>query len=175
MMDLTDGNTRETAIARGATTDFTLGGYTRAIAEGKHPVWGSQRTAQLNDVTGAQSQLNAAVEADITAAVEPDARQSADDTLGGYTRALEQGSHPVWGSQGAAQLQEEPADRRNAAAKGTPNSVRKGRQSMMGRSPSALKRAQPEGQRSKWGFVPGEDDTLDLNLEKAGERLGCMH
>ena len=34
---------------------------------------------------------------------------------------------------------------------------------------SAAKRAQqPQGQRSKWGFVPGEDDTLDLNLEKAG-------
>ena len=41
----------------------------------------------------------------------------------------------------------------------------------MGQSPSVAKPAQPEGQRSEWGFVPGEDDTLDLNLEKAGEGL----
>lgn len=40
---------------------------------------------------------------------------------------------------------------------------------------SAAKRAQqPQGQRSKWGFVPGEDDTLDLNLEKAGRLALCF-
>ena len=27
---------------------------------------------------------------------------------------------------------------------------------------------QPQGMASKWGFVPGEDDTLDLNLERRG-------
>lgn len=37
---------------------------------------------------------------------------------------------------------------------------------------SATKRAQ-QPQRSKWGFVPGEDDTLDLNLEKAGRPMYC--
>ena len=202
MMDLTDGNTRETALPRGATTDFTLGGYTKAIEQGNHPAWGSQRTAQLEDVTAAQAGIanNAA---------------TADLTLGGYTKVFEHGSHSAWGAQRTAQLQNPSSDQaapaghgqanelpisasKNkpsrfgqspSAAKGrgslsgqSPSAVKgrmsssgqsplpaKGRMSLLGQSPLAMKRAQPEGQRSKWGFVPGEDDTLDLNMEKAGK------
>lgn len=34
---------------------------------------------------------------------------------------------------------------------------------------STAKRAQqPQGQMSRWGLVPGGDDTMELNLEKAG-------
>lgn len=165
MMDLTDGNTRDTALARGATADFTLGGYTRAIEQGSHPAWGSQKTAQLDEAASN---------------IAPAATSATDFTLGGYTQAIEQGSHPAWGSQKTAQLdtqqlEESRADRLTAAGNGTPVSARKGRgMSLRGQSPSAVKRAQPEGQRSKWGFVPGEDDTLDLNLEKAGESLPCL-
>ncbi len=164
MMDLTDGNTRDTALARGATADFTLGGYTRAIEQGKHPAWGAQHTAQLDNVT--TDSPNAASNPAQVAA------NATDFTLGGYTRAIEQGSHPVWGSQRTAQLEHPTSERPSAAGSGTPGSVRRSRRiSLMGQSPSVAKPAQPEGQRSKWGFVPGEDDTLDLNLEKAGEGL----
>ena len=159
MMDLTEGNTRDTALARGATADFTLGGYTRAIEQGKHPAWGAQQTAQLDSPNTASNPAQTAANA-------------TDFTLGGYTRAIEQGSHPVWGSQRTAQLEDPTSERPSAAGSGTPGSVRRSRRiSLMGQSPSVAKRAQPEGQRSKWGFVPGEDDTLDLNLEKAGEGL----
>ncbi|DBB09035.1 TPA: hypothetical protein ACH3X3_007660 [Trebouxia sp. C0006] len=162
MMDLTDGNTRDTALARGVTADFTLGGYTRAIEHGKHPAWGAQQTAQLDNVT--TDSPNAASNPAQAAA------NATDFTLGGYTRAIEQGSHPVWGSQRTAQLEDPTSERPSAAGSGTPGSVRRSRRiSLMGQSPSVAKRAQPEGQRSKWGFVPGEDDTLDLNLEKAGQ------
>ena len=205
MMDLTDGNTRETAPPRGATTDYTLGGYTKAIEQGNHPVWGSQRAAQQEDTTAVQARPTpTAAAADATA----------DPTLGGYTRAIEQGNHPAWGSQRTAQLDPAHANetspmgvvnasgfsasagknRRSrlaqspSAAQGrvslagqsplpvkgkislagqSPSAVQ-GRMSTIGQSPSVMKRAQPEGQRSKWGFVPGEDDTLDLNMEKAG-------
>ncbi len=161
MMDLTDGNTRDIALARGATADFTLGGYTRAIEQGKHLAWGAQQTAQLDNVA-----------TDSPNAASNPAQTAADFTLGGYTRAIEQGSHPVWGSQRTAQLEDPTSGRPSAAGSGTPGSVRRSRRiSLMGQSPSVAKRAQPEGQRSKWGFVPGEDDTLDLNLEKAGESL----
>lgn len=164
MMDLTDGNTRDTALARGATADFTLGGYTRAIEQGKHPAWGAQQTAQLDDAT--TDSPNAASNPAQAAA------NATDFTLGGYTRAIEQGSHPVWASQRTAQLEDPTSERPSAVGSGTPGSVRRSRRiSLMGQSPSVGKRAQPEGQRSKWGFVPGEDDTLDLNLEKAGEGL----
>ncbi|DBA97231.1 TPA: hypothetical protein ACH3X1_014979 [Trebouxia sp. C0004] len=164
MMDLTDGNTRDTALARGATADFTLRGYTRAIEQGKHPAWGAQQTAQLD---------NATIDSPIAASNPAQAAANATDfTLGGYTRAIEQGSHPVWGSQRTAQLEDPTCERPIAAGSGTPGSVRRSRRiSLMGQSPSVAKRAQPEGQRSKWGFVPGEDDTLDLNLEKAGQRV----
>ena len=167
MMDLTDGNTRDTALARGATADFTLGGYTRAIEQGNHPVWGRQQTAQLDDT--ATDNPNAGTDSAATAA------NTADLTLGGYTRAIEQGNHPVWGSQRTAQLEELTAERPSVSGNGTPRSARKGRKSLLGQSPSAVKRAQPEGQRSKWGFVPGEDDTLDLNLEKAGKVLFFLY
>lgn len=213
MMDLTDGNTRETALPTGATTDFTLGGYTKAIEQGSHPAWGSQKTAQLHHATSAQATTTSnAVAADATANL----------TLGGYTKVLEHGSHPAWGTQRTAQLQSSdtnqeagPTGRQQrselptSASKGrlsrlaaavfgqSPGAATrrqslpmpgqsavkgnmggtgqsplptKGRTSLLGQSPSAFKRAQPEGQRSKWGLVPGEDDTLDLNLalEKAG-------
>lgn len=161
MMDLTDGNTRNTALARGTTADFTLGGYTRAIEQGKHPVWGSQQTAQLDDASMDRPSA--------TSNPASAAAGNTDYTLGGYTRAIEQGSHPVWGSQRTAQLEELTAGSPKARGNGTPGSVRRSRRlSVLGQSPSAAKRAQPDGQRSKWGFVPGEDDTLDLNLEKAG-------
>ena len=209
MMDLTDGNTRETALPTGATTDFTLGGYTNAIEQGNHPAWGSQRTAQLEDATSAQAKTASnALAADATANL----------TLGGYTKVLEHGSHPAWGTQRTAQLQssktnqeagptgvEQGSELPPSASKGrlsrlgqSPSAATgrqslpmqsqsavkgrmgstgqsplpaKGRMSLLGQSPSAIKRAQPEGQRSKWGLVPGEDDTLDLNpaLEKAGK------
>lgn len=208
MMDLTDGNTRETALPIGATADYTLGGYTKVIEQGSHPAWGSQKTAQLQDATSAQTTAASnAVAADATANL----------TLGGYTKVLEHGSHPAWGTQRTAQLQsldtnqedgpigreqrgELPASaskgrlsrlgqshgaatgrqslpvQGQSAVKGMMGSTgqspvpAKGRMSLLGQSPSAFKREQPEGQRSKWGLVPGEDDTLDLNssLEKAG-------
>ena len=202
MMDLTDGNTRDTVLPQGATADFTLGGYTKAIEAGNHPVWGSQRTAQLDDTSAAHA----------GPASNGGAAATADFTSGGYTRALEQGSHPAWTSAATALLdagatgQTNPAVEENAhpmlrsarpsrlgqsplANKGiaslegqSPLPVKgrvslagqslaatKSRLSLPGQSPSVLKRVQPEGQRSKWGFVPGEDDTLDLNMEKAGE------
>lgn len=166
MMDLTDGNTRNTALARGTTADFTLGGYTRAIEQGKHPVWGSQQTAQLDD---ASMDRPSATSNPASAAAGTN-----DYTLGGYTRAIEQGSHPAWGSQRTAQLEELTAGSPKVRGNGTPGSVRRSRRlSLLGQSPSAAKRAQPDGQRSKWGFVPGEDDTLDLNLEKAGGTCIC--
>lgn len=204
MMDLTDGNTRETAPLRGATTDFTLGGYTKAIEQGNHPAWGSQRTAQLDDTTAAQARPSGAIAAGAT---------TADLTLGGYTKMLEHGRHAAWGAQRPAELQNTsvqtaPVEREQthelpssaskhklsrfgespsaAKGRGSPSgqspSAGKGRMgnaeqsplpakrrmSLLGQSPSAVKRTQPEGQRSKWGFVPGEDDTLELNMEKAG-------
>ena len=205
MMDLTDGNTRETMLPRGATTDYTLGGYTKAIEQGSHPAWGSQRTAQQEDTTAVQAR---------PATTATAADDTADLTLGGYTRAIEQGSHPARGSQQTAQLDHKDANDSSpvivlnatgvsanarpsrpsrfsqspSAAKGrislagqsplpvkgivslsgqSPSAL-KGRMSTIGQSPSAMKPVQPEGQRSKWGFVPGEDDTLDLNMEKAG-------
>ena len=33
---------------------------------------------------------------------------------------------------------------------------------------------QPQGQ-SKWGFAPGEEDTLDLNLENRGASMLLLH
>ena len=206
MMDLTDGNTRETALFQGATTDFTLGGYTKAIEQGNHPAWGSQRTAQLEDVTAPHARpANNAVAAEV----------AADLSLGGYTHMLEHGSHAAWGTQRTAELQNtsgsQPASAEHGQTDELPTSASKHRLSRFGQSPaaangsvslsgqspfavkgrmgnteqsprpakrrmslvgqnlSALKRAQPEGQRSKWGFVPGEDDTLDLNMEKAGD------
>lgn len=205
MMDLTDGNTRETAPPRGATADFTLGGYTKAIEQGNHPAWGSQRTAQLDDTIAAQARPSSATAAGAT---------TADLTLGGYTKMLEGGRHAAWGAQRTAELQntsdnqtaavehgqtqELPASagkhrlsrlgQSPSAAKGrgsplgqSPSAGKgrmgnaeqsplpaKRRMSLLGHSPSAVKRAQPDRQRSYWGFVPGEDDTLDLNMEKAG-------
>ena len=202
MMDLTDGNTREAAIPRGATTDYTLGGYTKAIEQGSHPAWGSQRTAQLENTTAAHARP-------ATNAVAANA--TADLSLGGYTKMLEHGSHAAWGAQRTSELQNSSDNQTAtakhgqthellssarkskpsrlgqspAAAKGlsgqSPPAVKgrvanmeqsplpaKSRMSLLGQSPSVLKCAQPEGQRSKWGFVPGEDDTLDLNMEKAG-------
>lgn len=209
MMDLTDGNTRETALPIGATTDYTLGGYTKAIEQGSHPAWGSQRTALLADITAAHARpASNAVAAEATA----------HESLGGYTNMLEHGSHAVWGTQRTAELQKTNGNQAAsaehgqthgqahklpcsaskhrlsrfgqspAAAKGSmnlsgqsPSAVKgrmgnegqsplpaKRRMSLLGDSPSAMMRAQPEGQRSKWGFIPGEDDTLDLNMEQAG-------
>ena len=210
MMDLTDGHTRDTALPGGATTDFSLGGYTRAIEQGRHPVWGSNRTAQLEDTTAAQANLaSRAAAADATA----------DLTFGGHDKAREKGTHPAWEQPRATLVdntcvqQASPSSVRAAnrmpaiqasasanrsrpsrlgqspaAATGrishsgrspqpikgrislsgqSPSAV-KGRMSLLAQSPSAVRRAQPEGQKSKWGFVPGEDDTLDLNMEKAG-------
>ena len=205
MMDLTDGNTRETALPRGATTDYTLGGYTKAIEQGSHPAWGSQRTAQLETATAAHARP-------ATNAVAADA--TADLSLGGYTKMLEHGSHAAWGAQRTSELQSSSDNQTATADHGQPHELptsaiknklsrfgqspaaakgrgslsgqspaaverrmgnaeqsplpAKNRMSLLGHSPSVLKRAQPEGQRSKWGFVPGEDDTLDLNMEKAG-------
>lgn len=205
MMDLTDGNTRETALPKGATTDFTLGGYTKAIEQGNHPAWGSQMTAQLEDATAAHIRpASDAVAADATA----------DMSLGGYTKMFEHGSHAAWGTQRTAELQNASENQAASAEHGQTHELptsaskhklsrfgqspaaakgrgslsgqsspalpggmgnaqqsplpAKRRMSLLGQSPSASKRAQPEGQRSKWGFVPGEDDTLDLNMEKAG-------
>lgn len=31
--------------------------------------------------------------------------------------------------------------------------------------------ASPDGQLGKWGFVPGAEDTMDLNLEDKGQQL----
>lgn len=130
-MDLTDGNTREAALAAGAITDFTLGGYTKAIEQGNHPAWGSQRTAQLEDAH-AKNASNA-IAADLTG--------TANLTLGGYTKVFEHGTHPAWGTQRTAQLQS--SDTHQAAPSGheqssqPPTSASKGRLSRFGQSPVA--------------------------------------
>lgn len=130
MMDLTDGNTRETAPRIGATTDFTLGGYTKAIEQGNHPVWGSQGTAQLDDTTAAQAPPAGAIAAGATA----------DLTLGGYTKMLEHGRHAAWGAQQTAELQNTSDNQTTPVEHGElQSSAGKHKLSWSGQSPSAAK------------------------------------
>lgn len=89
--------------------------------------------------------------------------------LTGYTRMLEGGtpaSGKLWSSRGAGWSR--PAytptgDRQQVESweAATPNPV----------SPAAAPQVPHQGtgvQASKWGFVPGEDDTLELDLRKRG-------
>lgn len=54
---------------------------------------------------------------------------------------LEGGRHPAWGSQ-----------KEHTAMQ-----------------PAIQLEASPDGQLGKWGFVPGAEDTMDLNLEDKGQ------
>ena len=144
MMDLTDGNTRGTALPRGATTNFTLGGYTKAIEQGNHPAWGSQRTAQLEDATAAHARpASNAFAADATA----------DMSLGGYTKTLEHGIHAAWGTQRTAELQNTSDNQAASAEHGQPHelpaSANKHKLSRFGQSPVVAKsRGSLSGQSS---------------------------
>ena len=62
------------------------------------------------------------------------------------TGVLEGGRHPAWGSQ-----------TEHTAVQ-----------------PAMQLEASPDGQLGKWGFVPGAEDTMDLNLEDKGQQL-CQY
>lgn len=78
----------------------------------------------------------------------------------GYTNVLEGGMHPAWG---AAANETENLGDRAAGATDTPAAA-------AGGAVAALpgETAAPAVQVNKWGFVPGEEDTTDLDLEKNG-------
>ncbi|BDA49326.1 probable kinetochore protein spc7 at C-terminar half [Coccomyxa sp. Obi] len=79
----------------------------------------------------------------------------------GYTNVLEGGLHPAWG---AAANETENLGDGAAGATGTPAAAAgRGAAAALPGGPAA-----PAVQVNKWGFVPGEEDTTDLDLEKNG-------
>jgi hypothetical protein len=71
----------------------------------------------------------------------------------GFTGALEGGAHPAWGPAASAT---------KALSAGEP-----GTGQLLGGAAADLN---GNHQVSKWGFVPGDEDTTDLNLERNGEK-----
>ncbi len=79
----------------------------------------------------------------------------------GYTNVLEGGIHPAWG---AAANVTELLGAGAADATDTPTAAAgRGAAAALPGGPAV-----PAVQVNKWGFVPGEEDTTDLDLEKNG-------
>ncbi|KAK9814135.1 hypothetical protein WJX72_001123 [[Myrmecia] bisecta] len=74
----------------------------------------------------------------------PTHHNDTDDLSLGYSNVLHDGVHPVWG----------------AAADATAH---------VGQGEGDV--GPPDNQVNKWGFVPGEDDTMELNLEHKGRLM----
>lgn len=94
--------------------------------------------------------------------------------LGGYTRMLEGSLNP---SPAAGQPQH--SDPRGSQWQQLPSASTLAAQTPTAPSEDVMNVGGTEtggmrGQQSKWGFVPGEDDTLELDLKKRGEPTFCL-
>jgi hypothetical protein len=82
------------------------------------------------------------------------AQRVTDEMTMGYSKIWEQGAHPTWGAE--AETAEDSSSGGEERPDGSPEVQAPGVQA----------------QRDRWGVVPGQDDTLDIDLEVNGES-GC--